>query len=82
MRNISYFGVDLDELLAHDRGIVVEEIMREISTRLVNGTFTPLPHRVYESHEIGTAFAAMQASEHIGKIVIKPPKAAMVDIAR
>ncbi len=55
--------------------------MREISTRLVNGTFTPLPHRVYESHEIGTAFAAMQASEHVGKIVIKPPKAAMVDIA-
>ncbi|MCA3611600.1 MAG: SDR family NAD(P)-dependent oxidoreductase [Methylobacterium sp.] len=80
VRNISYFGVDLDELLANDREIV-EEIMREISTRLVNCSFTPLPHRVYESHEIGTAFAAMQASEHIGKIVIKPPKAAMADIA-
>ncbi|MFM8749945.1 SDR family NAD(P)-dependent oxidoreductase, partial [Rhabdaerophilum sp.] len=80
VRNISYFGVDLDELLAHDRGII-EEIMREISRRLVDGSFTQLPHRIYESHEIGTAFAAMQASEHIGKIVIKPPKAAMADIA-
>lgn len=79
VRNISYFGVDLDELLAHDRGIV-EEIMREISQRLIQGSFTPLPHRVYDSHEIGTAFAAMQASEHIGKIVIRPPKAAMADI--
>ncbi len=80
VRNISYFGVDLDELLAHDRS-VVGEIMREISARLVNGTLTPLPHRVYASHEIGTAFAAMQACEHIGKIVIVPPKAAILDIA-
>jgi len=80
VRNISYFGVDLDELLAHDKP-AVEQIMREVSQRLMAGHFTALPHRVYAAHQIGAAFHAMQASEHVGKIVIHPPKAAMPDIA-
>lgn len=37
-----------------------------------SGELHPLPHQVYESHEIGAAFRAMQGSEHIGKIVIRP----------
>lgn len=78
VRNIAYFGVDLDELLAHDRAYV-EAMMAQMSALFTSGELKPLPHRVFEPHEIGTAFRLMQASEHIGKIVIRPSHRAVPD---
>lgn len=80
VRNIAYFGVDLDELLAHDRPYV-EAMMAEMSALFASGALKPLPHRVFGAHEIGTAFRLMQASEHIGKIVIRPSHRAVTDPA-
>ncbi len=80
VRNISYFGVDLDELLAHDRPLV-EAMMKLISDQFASGALKPLPYRVFEAHEIGAAFRLMQASEHVGKIVIRPAKSASKDVA-
>jgi phthiocerol/phenolphthiocerol synthesis type-I polyketide synthase C len=79
IRNISYFGVDLDELLGHDRGLV-EEIMREIAVAMQNGDLSPLPHRVYPADDLAAAFGAMQASQHVGKIVVSPAREALPDI--
>jgi phthiocerol/phenolphthiocerol synthesis type-I polyketide synthase C len=76
VRNIAYFGVDLDELLAHDRRYV-EAMMAEMSALFADGSLKPLPHRVFEAHEVGTAFRLMQASEHIGKIVVRPARRAV-----
>ncbi|MCA0406512.1 MAG: SDR family NAD(P)-dependent oxidoreductase [Proteobacteria bacterium] len=81
VRNIAYFGVDLDELLAHDRAYV-EAMMAEMSALFASGELKPLPHRVFEAHEIGTAFRLMQASEHIGKIVIRPARRAVPDATK
>lgn len=81
VRNIAYFGVDLDELLAHDRGYV-EAMMAEMSALFASGELKPLPHRVFEAHEIGAAFRLMQASEHIGKIVIRPARRAVPDATK
>lgn len=81
VRNIAYFGVDLDELLAHDRAYV-EAMMAEMSALFASGELKPLPYRVFEAHEIGTAFRLMQASEHIGKIVIRPAHRAVPDATR
>ncbi len=78
VRNIAYFGVDLDELLAHDRPLV-EKMMGLISDQFARGELKPLPYRVFEAHEIGAAFRLMQASEHIGKIVIRPSRIASED---
>lgn len=80
VRNIAYFGVDLDELLAHDRPLV-EKLMQEISDQFARGELKPLPYRVFEAHEIGSAFRLMQASEHVGKIVIRPSGIAARDMA-
>ena len=80
VRNIGYFGVDLDELLAHDRA-AVERVMREIAEGLARGDYAPLPHRVFEGEEAGSAFRLMQASEHVGKIVVRPPRRALPDLA-
>ncbi len=78
VRNIAYFGIDLDELLAHDRKLV-EQMMQHISEQFARGELKPLPHRVFEAHEIGAAFRLMQASEHVGKIVIRPARLASRD---
>ena len=79
VRNIAYFGVDLDELLAHDRPLV-EAMMAKIATDFESGALKPLPYRVFEAHEIGAAFRLMQASEHVGKIVIRPSRIASRDM--
>jgi acyl transferase domain-containing protein/NADPH:quinone reductase-like Zn-dependent oxidoreductase/acyl carrier protein len=79
VRNIQYSGVDLDELLAHDRR-GVETLMATISEAFVKRELSALPYQVYESHEIGKAFRSMQASEHMGKIVVRPPHVAQADL--
>ncbi|MFN3890904.1 MAG: SDR family NAD(P)-dependent oxidoreductase [Beijerinckiaceae bacterium] len=75
VRNITYAGVDLDELLAHDRGAAAR-IMDVLRPRFEAGELRPLPHQIFEPHEIVQAFRAMQASEHIGKIVVRPSRRA------
>lgn len=79
VRNIQYSGVDLDELLAHDRR-GVETMMSTISEAFARNELHALPYQVYEGHEIGKAFRSMQASEHLGKIVVHPPHVAQVDL--
>lgn len=75
VRNITYAGVDLDELLVHDKAAAAR-IMNELADRFDRGELQPLPYQVYEPHEIADAFRAMQASEHIGKIVVRPSRRA------
>ncbi len=38
-----------------------------------DGTFTPLPYRVFDGRNVQDAFRLMQRSGHIGKILITPP---------
>lgn len=80
LRNIAYSGVDLDELLAADPELV-RAMMVKLSEAFQQQGLRPLPHRSFESYEVGTAFRKMQASEHIGKIVIRPPRTARPDLA-
>lgn len=75
VRNIAYYGVDLDELLAHDRPLV-EMMMETISKQFADGTLKPLPYRVFDGEDVGAAFRLMQASEHVGKIVVRPSQLA------
>ena len=80
VRNIAYSGVDLDELLAHDRGIV-SGMMTTLSDLFASGVLHALPHQVYEAHEISEAFRSMQGSEHVGKIVVRPSLRATRDVS-
>jgi acyl transferase domain-containing protein/NADPH:quinone reductase-like Zn-dependent oxidoreductase/NADP-dependent 3-hydroxy acid dehydrogenase YdfG/acyl carrier protein len=80
LRNIAYSGVDLDELLAADPELV-RSMMASLSEAFQQQGLRPLTYRSFEAYEVGTAFRTMQASEHIGKIVIRPPRAARPDLA-
>ena len=71
-RNISYFGIDADQLLVN-LPAVTKKIFAEIGRLFADGKLTPLPYRAFGHDEIGTAFRLMQNAGHIGKIVVRPP---------
>ncbi len=73
-RNISYFGIDADQLLVN-LPAVTRRIFTEIGQLFADGRLTPLPYRAFSHDEIGSAFRLMQNSGHIGKIVVRPPVA-------
>jgi NADPH:quinone reductase-like Zn-dependent oxidoreductase/NAD(P)-dependent dehydrogenase (short-subunit alcohol dehydrogenase family)/acyl carrier protein len=71
-RNISYFAVDADAL-PRARPALAEALLADIAARLADASLLPLPHRAFEAAEAEAAFRQLQASSHIGKLVIRPP---------
>jgi NAD(P)-dependent dehydrogenase (short-subunit alcohol dehydrogenase family)/acyl carrier protein len=71
-RNLSYYGVDLDQLLALDPAMVTRGL-REIIAGFAAGDYIPLPTMAHRAAEIGEAFRLMQSAGHVGKIVVSPP---------
>ncbi len=67
--NISYFGVDADQLMK-ERPDLTERLFREVMTLFSEGALHPLPYRCFEAEDIVDAFRYMQQSRHIGKIVV------------
>ncbi len=70
-RNLTYYGVDLDQLLAANLPLA-QKLMAELMTHFSSGALSPLPHRAFEWFEAGEAFQLMQAAGHVGKIVVRP----------
>jgi acyl transferase domain-containing protein/NADPH:quinone reductase-like Zn-dependent oxidoreductase/acyl carrier protein/NADP-dependent 3-hydroxy acid dehydrogenase YdfG len=71
-RNISYFGIDADQLLVNQPELT-KRIFTEVGQLFEEGKFVPLPYRAFAHDEIGNAFRLMQNAGHIGKIVVMPP---------
>ncbi|WP_407288803.1 SDR family NAD(P)-dependent oxidoreductase [Streptomyces sp. BP-8] len=67
--NIAFFGVDLTKALMHrpDEAIALVE---EVGERVRSGAYRPLLHTVYPAARVADAFALLQHSRHIGKVVI------------
>ncbi|GJD35707.1 L-threonine 3-dehydrogenase [Methylobacterium aerolatum] len=76
-RNLSYFGVDLDQVIQH-QGDDGARLFREVMALFNDGGLKPLPYQPFTAAETSDAFRLMQQSGHIGKIVISPPKAGSV----
>jgi phthiocerol/phenolphthiocerol synthesis type-I polyketide synthase C len=68
-RNVSYFAIDVDTL-AVERPDLSAALMRQTIELVGSGALRPLPYRRFARAEVGDAFRLMQASGHIGKIVI------------
>ncbi|MBX3566731.1 MAG: SDR family NAD(P)-dependent oxidoreductase [Rhizobiaceae bacterium] len=71
-RNVSYFGIDADQLL-NVMPDLSARLLSEISGLFAAGTLSPLPYRAFRADEITGAFRLMQGSGHVGKIVVLPP---------
>jgi acyl transferase domain-containing protein/NADPH:quinone reductase-like Zn-dependent oxidoreductase/acyl carrier protein len=72
-QNLSYFGIDADQLLTRQRKLA-ERLFRELMTLFETGALTALPYRAFPAEEATAAFRLMQQAGHIGKIVITPPE--------
>lgn len=67
--NISYFGIDADQLLT-GRPQLAARIFREVMALFREGVLTPLPYKVYPADHVVEAFRCMQQARHIGKVVV------------
>jgi len=67
--NISYFGIDADQLLT-GRPQLAARLFREIMALFREGVLAPLPYRTFTADRIVDAFRVMQQARHIGKIVV------------
>jgi NADPH:quinone reductase-like Zn-dependent oxidoreductase/SAM-dependent methyltransferase len=67
--NISYFGIDADQLLT-GRPQLAARLFREVMALFREGALTPLPCRVFPAGRVVDAFRVMQQSRHIGKVVV------------
>lgn len=76
-QNISYFAIDVDQLPI-SRPALAQSLLEEISAALRDGAIRPLAHRVFPFAGAADAFRLMQASGHIGKLVLAPEDAAGV----
>jgi phthiocerol/phenolphthiocerol synthesis type-I polyketide synthase C len=79
-KNLSYFGVDVDQLMV-GRKALGERVYKEMMRHFNEGTYTPLPYSVFEAGGVSEAFQLMQYSSHVGKIVVRPPRAGAVSAA-
>lgn len=70
-QNISYFAIDVDQLPIQ-RPDLARALLSEVSEALAAGAIRPLAHRTFGFAAIGDAFRLMQASGHIGKLVLVP----------
>lgn len=69
-RNLSYFGVDIDQLIGEHRELA-RQLFGEVIRLMAGGELAPLPYRVFEPGHIADAFRLMQRAGHIGKVVVK-----------
>ncbi len=67
--NISYFGIDADQLLI-ERADLAAELFNEMMQLFAEGVLRPLPHRVFPASQIEDAFRYMQQSRQIGKVIV------------
>jgi len=70
-RNLSYFGIDVDQLIG-SHAALARDLFAEVVRLVERGDLVPLPHRVFRGAHVGEAFRLMQRSGHIGKIVVTP----------
>ncbi|WP_176559823.1 type I polyketide synthase [Teichococcus rhizosphaerae] len=70
--NLTYFGVDVDQL-PKARPDLARRLLADIAGRFAAGALHPLPHAKRPATEAEAAFRALQASSHIGKLVLVPP---------
>ncbi|MBN3925716.1 type I polyketide synthase [Nostoc sp. NMS4] len=68
-KNLSFFALDFDRF-ASERPDYCRSLLRELMQHFHDGSFHPLPHRVFPISRVVSAFRYMAQAKHIGKIVV------------
>ncbi len=80
-QNISYFGVDADQLPLR-RPALAASLFAEVAGLMEEGALRPLPYRAFDASDASEAFRLMQASGHVGKIVLSVGQGAAAPVPR
>lgn len=75
VHNLTYCGIDLDELLGHDP-VRVNRVMTDLMACFADGSLRPLPYRMIAADEVPEALRLMRSAEHMGKLVVTPAQSA------
>lgn len=67
--NISYFGIDADQLLV-SRPELATQLFKEVMQLFQEGVLTPLPYQEFKAEQVVEAFRFMQQARHLGKVVV------------
>jgi NADPH:quinone reductase-like Zn-dependent oxidoreductase/acyl carrier protein/NADP-dependent 3-hydroxy acid dehydrogenase YdfG len=67
--NISYFGIDADQLLVA-RPELASRLFGEVMALFRDGALVPLPAREFSARRVVDAFRYMQQSRQIGKVIL------------
>jgi acyl transferase domain-containing protein/NADPH:quinone reductase-like Zn-dependent oxidoreductase/acyl carrier protein len=67
--NISYFGIDADQLLSQCPDLT-RRLFTEVMDLFEEGVLAPLPYTRFDASEVIDAFRFMQQSKQIGKVVV------------
>lgn len=67
--NISYFGIDADQLM-QERPELTRQLFEEMMQLFLKGILHPLPYTTFAANQVIDAFRYMQLAKHIGKIVV------------
>ncbi|MGK5638160.1 SDR family NAD(P)-dependent oxidoreductase [Streptomyces sp. URMC 126] len=73
-RNVSFFAVDLNQLLQDDA--LPADVPAEVFARVRDGAYLPLPRQDYPADRVDEAFRTLRHSRHLGKVVVtfdEPP---------
>ncbi|MFE3767978.1 SDR family NAD(P)-dependent oxidoreductase [Streptomyces sp. NPDC059122] len=76
--NISYFGVDVGSLAVQAPETALAQFS-ELTRRVTDQRYRPLPHQVHAADRITEAFQTLLHSQHIGKVVIDLAQAPLVE---
>ncbi|NRG18484.1 SDR family NAD(P)-dependent oxidoreductase [Rhizobiales bacterium] len=79
-QNLSYFGIDADQLLTRQRPLA-EKLFGDLVALFEEGVLSPLPFRAFAADKALDAFRLMQQAGHIGKIVLTPPQVPVTEPA-
>ena len=74
-QNLSYFGIDSDQLLSH-RPALAGKLLGQLMEGFHSGAFHALPCTVFTADRVVDAFRHMQKAAHIGKIIVTAPDTA------
>lgn len=69
LHNLSFHAVDVGPLFT-DHSALADTHIAAITDAVKQGAYRPLPHRTYPAARISEAFACLQHSKHVGKVVI------------
>ena len=74
----TYFTVDL-ATVAKQSPDRFRPIFAAASQAISDGVLRPLPVQIFAAHEVQDAFHLMARAQHIGKVIVTPPRAAIAE---